>query len=201
MALAFADITFTPSVKAAQSRYGSRERNTRFELADEPRNRLTAQEAEFIATRDSFYQATVSESGWPYVQHRGGPPGFLKVLDESTLGFADYRGNQQYLSVGNLNANKRIALILMDYSKRQRLKLWGTVSIVHADNAADAALLAQLEMPAYQAKAERGFIIHVAALDWNCPQHITPRYSQTEVEAMLEPLQAEIARLKQRAIP
>jgi len=195
MASAFADITFTPSVKAAQSQYGSRERNSRFELATDARNQLTEQEIEFIAQRDSFYQATVSESGWPYVQHRGGPVGFLKVLDGRTLGFADFRGNVQYLSVGNLQANNRISLILMDYANRQRLKIWGTVRIAHADT--EPELLAQLEVPTYRARVERGIIIHIEALDWNCPQHITPRYSQAQVEEMMAPLLAEIERLKQ----
>lgn len=121
MATAFAEITFTPSVKAAQSLYGSRQANSGFELSEDPRNCLTEREAEFIANSDSFYQATVSESGWPYVQHRGGPKVFLKALDERTIGFADFRGNRQYLSVGNLNAKDRISLILMDYTNRRCL--------------------------------------------------------------------------------
>ena len=194
MATAFADITFTPSVKATQTQYGSRESNSRFELATNPRNQLTVQEVEFIAQRDSFYQATVSESGWPYVQHRGGATGFLKVLDARTVGFADFRGNLQYLSVGNLQANNRISLILMDYVNRQRLKIWGTVRIVHVDT--EPQLLAQLEDSTYRARVERGIIIHIEALDWNCPQHITPRYSQAQVEKMIAPLLAEIERLK-----
>ncbi|MGZ8956097.1 MAG: pyridoxamine 5'-phosphate oxidase family protein, partial [Methylovulum sp.] len=156
MATAFAEITFTPSVKTAQQLYGSREKNSRFELAEDARNRLTEQEAEFIAERDSFYQATVSESGWPYVQHRGGPIGFLKVLDERTIGFADFRGNVQYLSVGNLKANDRISLILMDYANRKRLKIWGRAHIVHESE--EPELIAQLEIPTYRARVERGII-------------------------------------------
>jgi predicted pyridoxine 5'-phosphate oxidase superfamily flavin-nucleotide-binding protein len=194
MTTAFAELTFTPSVKAAQSRYGSRERNSRFEQADDARNRLNDFEMEFIGQRDSFYQATVSESGWPYVQHRGGPQGFLKVLDERTIGFADFRGNVQYLSVGNLNANDRIALILMDYPNRKRLKIWGHARIVHETD--DPELMAKLTLPAYKAKVERGIIIHVEALDWNCPQHITPRYSKSEVEKLIAPLLDEIQALK-----
>lgn len=194
MATAFADITFTPSVKAAQSLYGSREQNGRFERSAEARNVLTEQESAFIAQRDSFYQATVSETGWPYVQHRGGPVGFLKVLDGRTIGFADFRGNVQYLSVGNLNADNRIAMILMDYANRKRLKIWGRARIVHHNE--DPELLAQLEVPSYRARVERGLVIHVEAFDWNCPQHITPRYSQAEVEQLLTPLLAEIERLK-----
>ncbi|WP_019867501.1 pyridoxamine 5'-phosphate oxidase family protein [Methylovulum miyakonense] len=198
MAMAFADITFTPSVKAAQSLYGSREKNRRFELTDEARNVLTPQETGFIAQRDSFYQATVSETGWPYVQHRGGPVGFLKVLDNRTLGFADFRGNVQYLSVGNLNANNRISLFLMDYANRRRLKVWGTVRIAHAHD--EPELLAELEVPSYRARVERGIVIRVEAYDWNCPQHITPRYSQAEVDQVIAPLLAEIEQLKTRSL-
>ena len=194
MATAFAEITFTPSVKAAQSLYGSRQANSGFELSEDPRNCLTKREAEFIANSDSFYQATVSESGWPYVQHRGGPIGFLKVLDKRTIGFADFRGNRQYLSVGNLNANDRISLILMDYPNRRRLKIWGHVRIVHENE--DPGLIAQLEVPSYRARVERGIIIHVEAYDWNCPQHITPRYTKAEVEKLIAPLLGEINALK-----
>lgn len=194
MATAFAELTFTPSVKAAQRRYGSRDRNSRFELADDDRNQLTKFEIEFIRKRDSFYQATVSETGWPYIQHRGGPIGFLKVLDDRTIGFADFRGNVQYLSVGNLNANHRISLILIDYPNRQRLKIWGFARIVH--EADDPELMAKLALPAYKATVERGIIIHIDALDWNCPQHIVPRYSKPEVDALIAPLLNEIQRLK-----
>ena len=196
MATAFADITFTSSVKAAQTRYGSREANSRFELADDSGFGMTEQEVEFIGERDSFYRATVSESGWPYVQHRGGPKGFLKVLDEHTLGFADFRGNRQYLSVGNLNANNRISLILMDYPNRRRLKIWGRARIVHEHE--DPELIAQLQVPSYRARVERGIVIHVEACEWNCPQHITPRYSKTVVDQLLTPLLEEIQSLKEQ---
>lgn len=194
MASAFAEITFTPSVKAAQSFYGSRQANSGFELSENAGNELSESEASFIADRDSFYQATVSESGWPYVQHRGGPKGFLKVLDARTIGFADFRGNRQYLSVGNLNANNRIALILMDYSNRRRLKIWGRARIVHESE--DPELIAQLEVPAYRARLERGIVIHVEAYDWNCPLHITPRYTKTKVHSLIAPLLEEIQQLK-----
>jgi predicted pyridoxine 5'-phosphate oxidase superfamily flavin-nucleotide-binding protein len=194
MASAFADIAFTPSVKAAQSLYGSRQANRGFELAEDPRNSLTPREIAFIAERDSFYQATVSESGWPYVQHRGGPKGFLKVLDERHIGYADFRGNVQYLSVGNLNANERISLLLMDYPNRRRLKIWGRARIVHEADAPD--LIAQLEVPAYRARVERGMLITVEALDWNCPQHITRRYSEAEMQGLLASILAENQLLK-----
>ena len=194
MATAFADITFTSSVKAAQTRYGSREANSRFELADDIGFGLTEQEVEFIGERDSFYQATVSETGWPYIQLRGGPKGFLKVLDEHTLGFADFRGNRQYLSVGNLNANNRISLILMDYPNRRRLKIWGRARIVHEHE--DPEIIAQLQIPSYRARVERGIVIHVEACEWNCPLHITPRYSKAEVDHLITPLLEEIQSLK-----
>lgn len=194
---AFASISFTESVKATQSLYGSRERNRSFELSEDPRNELGAFETEFIEARDSFYQATVSENGWPYVQHRGGPVGFLKVLDSRTIGYADFRGNKQYLSVGNLNANPRVSLILMDYPNRLRLKLWGTVSIVHETD--EPEIIASLEVPSYRARVERGILIHIEAIEWNCPQHITPRYSQAEVDSLISPLIEEIKRLRERS--
>ncbi|TAN67165.1 MAG: 2Fe-2S iron-sulfur cluster binding domain-containing protein [Methylobacter sp.] len=194
MANAFAEITFTPSVKAAQSLYGSRQANQGFELSEDARNKLAEREIEFIAERDSFYQATVSESGWPYVQHRGGPAGFLKVLDERTIGFADFRGNKQYLSVGNLNANDCISLILMDYPNRRRLKIWGRARIVHENE--EPELIAQLEVPSYRARVERGIVIQVEAYDWNCPQHITPRYSEAEIDHLIAPLVEENRVLK-----
>lgn len=186
---AFAEICFTPSVKAAQRMYGSRQANRVFELSDDARNSLGRREAEFIAERDSFYQATVTESGWPYVQHRGGPKGFLKVLDERTLGYGDFRGNIQYLSVGNLNANDRISLILMDYPNRKRLKIWGRARIVHEIDEPD--LIARLEVATYRARIERGILIQVEAYDWNCPRHITPRYSESEMEGQIESLLEE----------
>jgi len=198
MATAFAEIAFTPGVKAAQQLYGSREQNSRFEFAEDARNQLTELEAGFIAERDSFYQATVSESGWPYVQHRGGAKGFLKVLDEQTLGFADFRGNRQYLSVGNLNVDNRISMILMDYTNRRRLKIWGRVNIVHENENPD--LIAQLEVSSYRARVERGIIIRVEAYDWNCPQHITQRYTKAQVEQMLAPLLSEIEALKNQVL-
>ena len=187
---AFAALAFTPAVRAAQSRNGSRDAER-----DGPRqDRLEEYETDFIAARDSFYQATVGETAWPYVQHRGGPAGFLKVLDERTLAYADLRGNLQYLSVGNLTANDRISLILMDYANRRRLKIWGRVRIVAA--AEDAALMARLAMPGQRGRPERAIVIDVEAYDWNCPQHITPRYTEAEVERMLAPLLEENRRLR-----
>jgi uncharacterized protein len=191
---AFATISFTESVKAAQTRYGSRDNNLGFELANDPRNELGEFEAEFIGARDSFYQATISENGWPYVQHRGGPQGFLKVLDSRTIGFADFRGNRQYISVGNLNANPRISIILMDYANRRRLKIWGTTRVIHQNE--EPELLARLELPSYRARVERGIVIQVEAIEWNCPQHITLRFTQAEINEILLPLIEENQRLK-----
>lgn len=193
MSRAFADICFTDSVKNAQTLYGSREANQGFEVAEDSRSELSEREAEFIAARDSFYQATVSESGWPYVQHRGGETGFIKVLDGNTIGYADFRGNRQYVSVGNMAANDRISIILMDYANRRRLKIWGRVSIVH--EAENPELLAKLENPHDRARVERAVIIKVEAWDWNCPQHITPRFTQADINIAIQPLHEQIAAL------
>lgn len=184
MARAFAKISFTPDVKAVQAEMGSRSAYRTAELGDAETVALGEFEQTFIAERDSFYQATVSQSGWPYVQHRGGPTGFLKVLGEQTLGYADFSGNRQYLSVGNLRGDDRVSLLLMDYPGRQRLKIWGRARVVNERDAPE--LLARLELPDFRAPVERGIVIRVEAFDWNCPKYITPRYSQREVEALLE---------------
>ncbi len=194
MARKFAAITFTPSVKAAQERYGSRHANQRFEDVEDSGDTLGDTEIEFIEARDGFYQATVSESGWPYVQFRGGPAGFLKVLDDRTIGYADFRGNVQYLSVGNLNADNRIALILMDYANRRRLKIWARARVV--DYAEDPELIARLEVPTYRARVERAMVLTIEAVDWNCPQHITPRFTEAEVDELVAPLKSRIADLE-----
>lgn len=197
MSRAFADIAFTPSVRAAQARYGSCEANAGLEAAGDRQDEITDFEREFIEERDGFYMATVSESGWPYVQFRGGPPGFLKVIDRKTLGFADFRGNVQYLSVGNLGAGGRVMLFLMDYAERRRLKLWGRATVVGCDE--DAARVAALQVPGYKARVERAIVIHVEAIDWNCPQHITPRYTEAEVRAWAAPLLQELETLRAQA--
>lgn len=193
MARAFAEITFTPSVKVAQTRYGSRAGNAGFEQAEERRDVLTEREAEFIQARDGFYQASVGETGWPYVQFRGGPNGFLKVLDERTIAYADFRGNVQYISTGNINADGRVALILMDYPNRRRLKIWARAQIVHESE--DPALLARLEVPTYRARVERAVVMTVEAFDWNCPQHITPRFTEGEIAEFVAPLRREFAQV------
>jgi predicted pyridoxine 5'-phosphate oxidase superfamily flavin-nucleotide-binding protein len=194
MGRAFSEIAFTDSVKAIQSRYGSRQAYAKFDLAEDRRDTLSEYEIEFLAERDSFYTASVGENGWPYVQHRGGSKGFLKVLDEKTIGFADFRGNKQYISVGNLSVDDRVSLFLMDYPNRQRLKVWARARVVHEDE--DAGIIEQLAVPGYPAKIECGIIMTVAAIDWNCSQHITQRYSQAEVDSLVAPLLDEIQRLK-----
>ncbi len=162
---------------------------------DRASDRFTPAEAAFIAERDSFYMATVSESGWPYVQHRGGPPGFIRVLDDVTLAIPDFRGNRQYISTGNLATDDRAAVILMDYPHRRRLKLYAHVEA--RDLAADPELAAKLTLPDYKAKVERALIIHLAAFDWNCPQHIVPRFSEAELEPALAPFRARLEALEE----
>jgi uncharacterized protein len=200
MARNFAEIAFTESVKAQQEKYGSRRSYARTEVLERG-NEISENEAEFIAERDGFYLATVGESSFPYVQFRGGPKGFLKVLDAKTLAYADFRGNLQYISVGNLTRNDKAALILMDYARRQRLKIYARIEVVEAKDAPE--LIAQLQDTSYDAQVERTMLLHVEAFDWNCPQHITPRYTIEEVRELNAPLyehvaklEAEIARLK-----
>jgi|ERR1700722_873783 predicted pyridoxine 5'-phosphate oxidase superfamily flavin-nucleotide-binding protein len=189
----FLDITATRSVRAAQAANGSRDMWEHFK-GHRTFDRFTDNEAAFIAERDSFYVATVSESGWPYVQHRGGPPGFLKVLDEKTLGFADFRGNLQYISLGNVTADDRVALILVDYPNRARLKILAHMEV--RDLTAEPDLAARLALPGYKAKLERAFLLHLETFDWNCPQHITPRYTMADIEVAVSQLQTRIAALE-----
>ncbi|QJR29972.1 pyridoxamine 5'-phosphate oxidase family protein [Limnobacter profundi] len=192
MGNAFAEIAFTQGVRELQIQAGSRERYAAMDQSANRRDKLTERETTFIESRDHFFQASVSETGWPYVQHRGGPAGFLKVLDERTLGFADYRGNVQYVSVGNLSHDNRVALILMDYANQRRLKLLGRVRFIDRDTEPD--LIERLVTPGYKAIVERGFIISVEAFDWNCPQHITPRFTLAEIDEMTAPLRAQLRR-------
>ena len=173
----FTRYAFTDSVKKVQARYGTRKAYARMEKSGD-RYRLTASEALFIQSRDSFYMATVGENGWPYIPFRGGEKGFLKVIDDTTIGYADFRGNGQYISTGNIEANQKTALILMDYPNQQRLKIWAEASIVEA--ADDPNLHEQLEVAGYAGQIERLVVFKVEAFDWNCPRHITPRYSVEE---------------------
>lgn len=193
MSHAFLDIATTPSVLAVQVEQGSAGLYDRVEAHDRF-DHLGQLEAAFISARDSFYLASVSETGWPYVQHRGGPAGFLKLLDASTLAFADFRGNRQYITLGNTNADGRVALILMDYPHKRRLKIYATMES-HA-LAGNPDLAAQIALPGYRGVAERAFVLHLQAFDWNCPQHITPRFTQAEVTDAAAPLITRIEELE-----
>ncbi len=189
----FLDIATTPSVRAAQAQMGSDRvwgdlKNQRIF------DTFTPEAAGFIAERDSFYMASVSETGWPYIQHRGGPRGFLKVLDEKTLAFADYRGNRQYISVGNVAADDRAALILVDYPARTRVKLYAHVETMPLD--ADPALTERVVLSGYRAKPERILRLRLEALDWNCSQHITPRFTEAEISEAVQPLRERLSALE-----
>lgn len=196
MGRAYSDITFTPAVREVQSSMGSRARYAFLDQMEDRQDSLGEREIAFIEEMDHFYQATVSETGWPYVQHRGGPKGFLRALDAKTLAFADFRGNLQYLSVGNLKLDDRISMILVDYARQVRMKIVGRTRIVEA--ADDPALMERLQMPGYKARVERAFIITVEGYDWNCPQHITPRYTEQEVTDMTAPLLVQLKQLKEQ---
>ncbi|MEA5533363.1 pyridoxamine 5'-phosphate oxidase family protein [Crocosphaera sp. XPORK-15E] len=192
MARQFTKIAFTDGVKKIQEHYGSREMYENVAKRGVSEDTLTPREIDFIAARDSFYMGTVNSNGWPYIQFRGGSKGFLKVLDPQTLGFVDFQGNLQYLTVGNLSENDRVFLFLMDYANRKRLKIWGHAQVI-SDN---PELLNQLADPNYEAELGRVFLIKIEALDWNCPQHIPLRYSEEEVTQMLKHLQKRIKELE-----
>ncbi|MHA3979334.1 pyridoxamine 5'-phosphate oxidase family protein [Halovulum sp. GXIMD14794] len=197
MARAFARIAFTPEVLAEQRSDGSAAAYARLLAPDVPAaDVLSPVEAAFISARDGFYQASVSSSGWPYVQFRGGYPGFLKVLDARTLAYADLRGNRQHLSAGNLSKDGRIALFFMDYAERRRLKVWGEATLLRSDQ--DPGLAAQLTADVPRTKVQRLVRIRVRAFDWNCPQHIPQRFTLEEVEAGVAHLQARLAELEEQ---
>jgi len=188
----FTELTFTPNVKSIQDLNGSRRAYSRAEKGETHHDVLGPGEAAFIGARDSFYMATVGETGWPYIQHRGGPKGFLKVIDERTLAFADFRGNRQYISVGNLQTDARVSLFLMDYPNRERLKILGQAKIVSTTDLETWKTLSH-----YEATVERGVLIKVAAFDWNCSQHITSRFTPAEFEEIASPLRGPVAALEQ----
>ena len=190
----FAEIAFTPAVRAAQARYGSRDGYAAVAAKAADFAGLTAREAGFVEGLDGFYQATVGEGGWPYVQFRGGPQGFLRVLDPRTLGYADLEGNKQYLSVGNLAGDDRVALLLLDHANRRRLKVWARARVV--DAADDPALASRLAVPGYPGRVGRSVLLAVEGFDWNCPQHITPRFSADELAAVLAPFKARLEALE-----
>ena len=195
------DIAFTPAVKSAQARRGSRETYARAEARGGWRTTVTPDLAEFLAGARSFYLATASAEGQPYVQHRGGPPGFLRVLDERTLGFADFKGNRQYITTGNLAENPRAYMFVMDYARRRRVKLWGRARVAEDD----AALLARLWPEGYQARPEQVIVFEIEVWDTNCPQHIPQMFHAEDVgrtilqlQTRIDELEAEVAALKAR---
>jgi predicted pyridoxine 5'-phosphate oxidase superfamily flavin-nucleotide-binding protein len=191
----FHEITFTPLVQAQQRLRGSRQQYARAESLPLHGAVLGEAEREFLGLRDSFYMATVNEAGWPYIQHRGGRPGFVHVLGESLLGLADLRGNKQYISLGNLQHDSRAALFFMDYPHRARLKLLTRVEVVEIA-AAEEGLLQKLRPADGKAVVERLLLLHVEAFDWNCPQHITPRYTAAELEPQIATLRERLAALE-----
>ena len=194
MANKFHEIAFTGAVKAVQERYRTRRHYAKLESRADSNNRIGDAETDFIGSRDGFYLGTANDDGQPYIQFRGGRAGFLKVLDERTIGFADFRGNLQYISVGNASGNAKVALFLMDYPSRSRLKILGDIEFLEASERPD--LIEKLADPTYEAKVERAAVIHVKGLEWNCPQHITQRYTMDEVKAMIRPLYEHIESLE-----
>ena len=196
MAAKFLDLAVTDSVRRAQEHYFGRSRRK----TDAPeRDALTEDEISFIQSRDSFYLATVSETGWPYVQHRGGNPGFLRVIGSSQLAFADYIGNRQMISTGNITVTDRVSLFLMDYPQRTRLKILGHARV--EDARGHPELVAQLAEPERHEIVERIVLVEVVGFDWNCPKYITPRFSEAEVKQIVSPLKARLAELEARLAP
>lgn len=197
MGKSYARLMFTPLVKSQQLLHGSRGLYERLEERATAEDRLSPMEQEFITTRDSFYMASTTETGWPYLQHRGGKPGFVHILDEQTIAFADLRGNRQYISLANLLHDDRVSLFFMDYPHRARLKLLGHATI--HENPEDKALLKQLRMPGEKIPVERAIVIRVVGLDWNCSQNITPRYTEEDILGLLDPLRRRIEELQKEA--
>jgi predicted pyridoxine 5'-phosphate oxidase superfamily flavin-nucleotide-binding protein len=186
------DIAFTPSVKALQADKGSRSSYARMEMGGSWETTVTPQLRAFLAELDMFYLGTANAEGQPYIQYRGGSPGFLKVLDEKTLGFADFGGNRQYITLGNLSENPKAFIFLMDYTHSRRIKLWGTMRVVEGD----PSLLDRLRDPDYPGKVERALLFEIEAWDVNCPQHIHKRFSQRQIAPVIEELEARIAELE-----
>jgi len=179
----FTKMTFTQSVKDVQEAFGSRKHYSKVEDSAD-RFELTQREEPYIQSRDSFYISSVGENGWPYMQHRGGPKGFLKMLDSQTLGMADYRGNGQYISTGNFNATNKAMLFLMDYPSQNRLKIWVETEVIGING--NEELVKKLVDKEYGANIERFLLFHVKAYDWNCSQHITPRFTLEEFQNLAE---------------
>lgn len=189
----FTEIAFTDDVKTIQTEFGSRKNYGRMEQKSAP-TKLSDEAKNFIEESDIFYQATVGTNGWPYVQHRGGPKGMLKVLSDNQIGYADFRGNKQYLSVGNIQSNNKVSIIIMDYARKSRLKIWATAEIV--TNADAPELIHKLQNPDYKTPIERAVILTVEAFDWNCPQHIKPRFTEPEIAEWFAPHQQKMSELE-----
>lgn len=196
MARKFGEIAFTPEVKEIQEQRGSRQTYERYIANGPAGDTITPQIAGWIAQLEGCYLGTVSSNGYPYIQFRGGPPGFLQVMDDRTIGFADFTGNVQYITVGNLSSNAKAFLFLMDYRHRRRVKIWGRAEVMEGD----AAWIERLRLPDYPATIERAILFHVEAISENCPQHIPIRYSEAEVESMIVPLRDRITELEQLLI-
>jgi predicted pyridoxine 5'-phosphate oxidase superfamily flavin-nucleotide-binding protein len=192
--VSLAKLAFTPLVRKLQELYGSRMQYARMEKLGDSQDRLGQFEREFLGDRDTFYWATTSSTGWPYVQHRGGPKGFLKVIDDRTLAFADFRGNKQYITTGNLTSDDHVAMILVNYPHQARLKILGHVEIFEGVKAED--WLPRVRVLDYKAVIERVFVIHIDAYDWNCPQHITPRYTADEIRDAVHAVEENSNRLE-----
>lgn len=202
MAKNFASIAFTDAVKAMQEKNGSRASYARMEQLTYV-DGLTESEMDFISQQDSFYMASIGENGFPYIQHRGGPKGFIKVLDAKRIGFIDFKGNMQYITAGNIANNNNVSIILVDYPARARLKIYAKATIVELKD--DPELYEALDLKEYKFKPERMMVLHIEAYDWNCPQHITPRYTVADIEEAfvgqqehIANLQAEVKELKQK---
>jgi len=192
----FQELAFTPRVKEHQQEHGSRRQYDRMEkAAPQGDDKLGPAEQDFIQRRDSFYMASVSETGWPYVQHRGGPKGFVRVLDPGLIGFADLRGNKQYVSLGNFDHDPRVALFFMDYPYQTRLKILGRVEVHEHDSEAPALIESFRPADEYDI-IERVILIHVEGFDWNCPQHVTPRYTMEELQDVLAPVRDKLEKLE-----
>jgi predicted pyridoxine 5'-phosphate oxidase superfamily flavin-nucleotide-binding protein len=194
MARTFGSLAFTPLVKKLQEQHGSRQQYERMVTQGPEHSKLTADETAFLEQRDSFYWATIGSNGWPYIQHRGGPKGFLEVIDDHTLAFPDFSGNKQYVTTGNLLTDDRVAMIFVDYPRQARLKILGHARALEDDAARE--WLDRTSVARDSAHVERIFVIDVEAYDWNCPQHITPRYTEQEIEAALRPVHARVEKLE-----
>lgn len=194
MARNFAEIAFSDASKRLQEKYGSRNSYSRMEKYSEV-NGLTDGEFSFIENQNSFYMSSLGTNGYPYIQHRGGPKGFLKVLDSKRIGFIDFSGNKQYVTVGNITTNAKVSLIMIDYPRKARLKIYATAEVIELQD--QPKLYDLLDLDDYKFRPERMMVLNIEAYDWNCPQHITPRYTVDEIETALIPQQEYIAKLEQ----